>query len=354
MNQNDSDLHLIRGVVREQLITLWAYHRRTQTLDEFQKFLSEGLSPSCLNLTMFNQICYFLLGLINKEERDKLIKWPIINIQDQTKFRKAVSATVKDLMVKYPQFNIKKLPESYLVDPNHNQKKVLDFIMRLCNVAISLSLDPSHLVMTNRNGLNENEIETAICIIKQARTFEEKAIEENEFPITKFENIRMCIRNKCVAVKQENTNLNNRINKVKRNLTEKGILKPNNSSDLDYLKEIYDSRLDEFKNINKKLQVFSDAATEVLYNMKAIGEPIQLTAKDLGLDNGESNFFNATTKSCDRLKLLFDFMKSKDAQVKEKEEYLKSLENLKKSLLRERKLLQSFTEKSTTCIEEGS
>lgn len=83
--------------------------------------------------------------------------------------------------------------ESYLVDPNHNQKKVLDFIMRLCNIAISLSLDPSFLVMTNRSGLNENEIETAITIIKQARTYEEKIIEENEFPFSKFENIRMYV-----------------------------------------------------------------------------------------------------------------------------------------------------------------
>lgn len=41
MNQNDNDMHLIRGIVREQLITLWAFHKRNLALDEFQKFLTE-------------------------------------------------------------------------------------------------------------------------------------------------------------------------------------------------------------------------------------------------------------------------------------------------------------------------
>lgn len=108
---------------------------------------------------------------------------------------------------------------------------------------------------------------------------------------------------------------------------------------------MYESKLNELKNVNKSLQVYCDAAKEVLYNIKAIGNPIQLAAKDLDLDKGEPNFLDATIKSCDRLKQLFDFLRSKDAQVKEKEEFLKNLQSVKELLLKEQNLLQSFTEK---------
>lgn len=42
-----------------------------------------------------------------------------------------------------------------------------------------------------------------------------------------------CVRNKCVAVKQENSSLNTHLINVKKNLMEKGILKSDVSHEVD-------------------------------------------------------------------------------------------------------------------------
>ena len=64
------------------------------------------------NLTSleFSHICYFLLGIISHEERNKLIRWPLITKQDQTKFRKGLKSLIDDAVEKYPWAYLKNLP----------------------------------------------------------------------------------------------------------------------------------------------------------------------------------------------------------------------------------------------------
>lgn len=70
----------------------------------------QDISLEQLNSETFSSICYYLLGIIDTEERDKLMKWPLTNIQSRTKFRKGLSAMIKNFQDKFPWANTKKLP----------------------------------------------------------------------------------------------------------------------------------------------------------------------------------------------------------------------------------------------------
>lgn len=81
--------------------------------------------------------------------------------------------------------------ESYLISPHGYQKKVLDFLSRLTNLAIHITLDGSALmIMHSGNGLNDRDIEIMQNVISKATQQEEKLIKENAFSINEFETIK--------------------------------------------------------------------------------------------------------------------------------------------------------------------
>ena len=81
--------------------------------------------------------------------------------------------------------------ESYFVNPHGCQKKFLDFVLRLTNLAIHLTLNDSKLlIMHSGNGVNNKDIDIMMNVVSKAKQNEEESMLNYVFPIDQFELIK--------------------------------------------------------------------------------------------------------------------------------------------------------------------
>ncbi|KAK6635927.1 hypothetical protein RUM44_001181 [Polyplax serrata] len=346
----DSDVTYKKwNVVKEQLISLCAVHVGIKGNEDLKKILDEDISLKNISSQTLTVICYFLLGIIDLNERDKLIKWPLVNIQTHTKFRKGLSSMVNSFQEKYTWANIRKLPESYFTNPHGHQKKLVDFILRLTNLAIHIVLDdPGLLVMHSGIKLNSKDIDIVRDIVSKARLKEERLTKHNVLPLEEFELNKNNVSDKCIRLREENSKLEKRINYLLKCAVKENLIHSEQDG-TDGLKEMKEKKLSELNKINEELTKYHLASEELLGKLKALKHPITLMAKDFNCENSTLNLAHSTLVVCEDLHQLYQNIISTGCTQELEKQFYDLLVQAQNSLKLENDSLKSFLLKTDMC-----
>ncbi|EEB15193.1 hypothetical protein Phum_PHUM354420 [Pediculus humanus corporis] len=234
---------------------------------------------------------------------------------------------VVNFQEKYPWANIKKLP---------------DFVLRLTNLAIHLTLNDSKLlIMHSGNGVNTKDIDIMMNVVSKAKQNEEESMLNYVFPIDQFELIKNEVTDKCIALKQENDELEQEVNKL---------LKSYNSEDFHTSSgknlNINEEKLSKLNLINQKLSHYYKTTDEFLSKLNGIKNPINLNADDFNPSNHPLNITSETLRVCEQLHDLYKnliFSNHNDNNDDNDDEYLyEEIVKVKKMLKEEVETYKTF------------